>query len=37
MKYIISKTDKVFQRNPLWQLWRFVIMGLQFVKLVRRT
>jgi len=36
MKYIISNTDKLFQRNFLWQFWRFIMLGLRFAGLTKR-
>jgi hypothetical protein len=36
MKYVISNVEKRFQRNMLWQLWRFMVLGLRFFKLTKQ-
>lgn len=33
MEYIISESEKKVQRNPFYQLWRFVCLSLRFMKL----
>jgi hypothetical protein len=37
MKYTISKTEKRFQRNIVWQIWRFLVLSLKFMKLTRQV
>ncbi len=33
MKYTMTSTVKRFQRNIFWQLWRFMVLSVKFVKL----
>ncbi|MEJ2327896.1 MAG: hypothetical protein P8Y27_03005 [Chromatiaceae bacterium] len=37
MEYTLTKTEKRYHRNFLWQCWRFACLSMKFRKLVRQA